>query len=211
MLNDYIFETASLTVGPRKSERVKVSISIDIQDDDPFAPPPPKGHYANGFACKGQLMLEWSTGSQLYFKKMMEARLSIMSEGASTSLPIILMEMLDSSPGLPGALPGQPCRTRHYTWSFICVQKPQSDGLGLFPEAIQRQVMKVFVFTRFPGYYNLTETSAVVTAQTRQQAVQLLNDKMQQRGLAPLQEGGYSLVELDPTKPNALVVADGSD
>ena len=71
--------------------------------------------------------------------------------------------------------------------------------------------MKVFVFSRFPGFWNNTETSAVITAQNRQQAVTLLNAELAKRGIAPLQEGGYSVVELDPTRPAAVVVSDGSE
>ena len=211
MLHDYTFNKADLTCGQRKSQRVAVNLSVDVQDDDPYAPPAPQGYYQNGFACKGELTFEWPTSVQPYFKKMLDADLTIFDQGDSTRLNIVLMELLDSSPGMPGALPGQPCRTKHYTWSFICVRKPVSDGLGLFPEAIKRHTMKVFVFTRFPGFWNNTHTSAVITAQTRQQAVGLLNAELEKRGIAPLQEGGYSVVELDPTKPTAVVVTDGSD
>lgn len=211
MLQEYTFEKADVTCGQRKSQRVSVNIAVDIQDDDPFGPLPPPGHYQNGFACKGEMTFEWPSSQQCWFKKMMEVGLTIYDQGDSTRLNVILLEMLDSSPGMPGALPGQPCRTKHYTWSFVCVKRPTSDGLGLFPEAIKRTTMKVFVFTRFPGFWNNTETSAVVTAQNRQQAIMLLNADLQQRGIAPLQEGGYSVVELDPTRASAVVLSDGSE
>lgn len=210
MLHHYTFENAYLTYKQYKSQKAAVNIAIDVQDDDPFGPPPPPNHYQNGFACKGELTFEWGTSNQCYLKKMQEVDLVIHDQGDSSKLKIILLDMLDSSPGMPGALQGQPCRTRHYTWSFVVTQKPLSDGLGLFPEAIKRVVMKVFVFTRFPGFWNVTETSAVVMAQTRQQAVTLMNDELSKRGIASLQDGGYSVMELDPTKPSAFVMADGA-
>ena len=211
MLNNYVFKDARLTCGQRKSESVHVEMAIDIQDDDPYGPPPPQGHYQNGFACVGRLTLEWGTSNQLYFKKLLEGTLVLMDDGDSTTLKIVLLDFIDAEPCLPGALPGQPCRTKRITWSFICPQKPLSDRLGLFPEAIKRQVMKVFVFSRFPGFWNSTQTTAVVTALTRQQAIESLKRQMEQRGLAPLQEGGYSLLELDPTKAITHIVTDGSD
>lgn len=210
MLHHYTFDTASLTCGQRKSESVTVNLAVDTEDDDPYADPKPKGHYQNGFACQGQLTFEWPTSVPTYFKKMLEGTLVVRDDGETSSLKIVLLDMLHSEPCLPGALPNQPCRTKKYTWSFLCCQKPSSDGLGLFPEVVKRKVMKVFIFSRFPGFWNDTQTSAVVTAMTRHQAIELLNEEMKQKGLAALQEGGYSLVELDPTRSAAHVVQDGS-
>jgi hypothetical protein len=211
MLQEYTFEKCDVSHGQRKSQRASVNIAIDIQDDDPFGTPPPSGHYQNGFACRGELTFEWPTSTPCWFKKMLEVNLTIYDQGDSSRLSIILLDMLDSAPGLPGALPGQPCRTKYITWSFICVKKPTSDGLALFPESIKRTVMKVYVFTRFPGFFYSTQTTAVVTAPTRQQAIAMLSSDLEKRGIAPLQEGGYAVVELDPTKAGSVLIADGSE
>ncbi len=212
MLHCYSFDNARVSDGHHKSQSVKVVIEIDIEDDDPFGSPAPKGHYQNGFACKGELTFECpNDGSYSHFKKMTEMDLVIIDEKDSSKLKIVLMDNLAQLPGMPPAKEGLACRTKYYIWSFIVVKKPLCDGIGLFPESFKRSVMKVFIFTRFLGFWNSTRTSAVVTAQTRLNAIDLLNDELCEKGLAPLQEGCYSLVELDATTPLAVIVANGDD
>lgn len=211
MLHNYTFKYARLTCGQHASQKASVNLDVDIEDDDPFAKPAPSGHYQNGFACKGEVTFECSSTVAKQFMKMIEVELVVTDAGDSTKLKVVLMELLDVSPGIPNAMWGRPCHTKHYTWSFLCVQKPSIDNLGLFPDEIKRKVMKAYVFTRFPGFWNNTNTSAVITASSRQHAIALLDAELAKKGIAPLQEGGYSLQELDPTKPSVVVMSDGSE
>lgn len=212
MLQSYHFPTCSFCVKNRKIENATVNIEIDIEDDDPFAVPAPSGSYFNGMRCEGQFTVELpNTNGLTYLKKSLGANLTLRDQGDTTKLNIVLTELLDSQSGLLAKLPGRPCMTMRHTWAFLCIEKPLCDGMGLFPEAMKRCVMKVFVFTRFPGWWNSTQTSATVIAANRHQAKELLDETLTHKGLAPLQEGEYSLVELNSSQPGVVVSSDGSD
>lgn len=212
MLQFYSFEKCKLIHGQRRALDSHVNIEIDTRDDDPYAPSPPTGHYnQHGFACRGEISVEWSSQEVPYFKKMLELELVMREEELSTKLKIVLMDFIGSDVVLPGARPGQPARIKRYIWSFICVQRPLSDGLNLFPEAAKRTTMKVFLFTHFLGVWNSQKTSALVVAPGRVEAVAQMKEELKKRGLADLEESLYSLVEIDPTRASSLMISDGDD
>lgn len=214
MLNHYVFKECELKVGQRKSDTCTVKIEVDIHDDDPYAPPPPKDHYINGMRCHGELKVEVSNTSPSHLRKMLEASLTLKDQGDSTKIQIVLLEMLDSQTGIKHPIEGRPPHTKIQIWSFFCNQIPASDGLGIFPKPSARsekRLMKVFVFTRFPGWFNSERTSAVIVAESKQAAVTLLSNKLEERGLARLVDGGYAVVEVDPTCVSAVIAIDGSE
>jgi hypothetical protein len=206
----YTFDKCRLINGQHRSLDAQVNIEIDIQNSDPYGPPPPKGYYnPYGFACRGELSVEWASDGPSHLKKMLEVELVLREEDLSTKLKVVLMEFIGSDVVLPGARPGQPARIKRHMWSFICIQRPISDGLQLFPEALKRTVMKVFLFTGFLGVWNNTKTSAVIVASGKAEAIAQMKEELKQRGLADLEESDYSLVEIDPTRPCRVMVADG--
>ena len=212
MLTYHTFEKSKLMHGQRRALDSQVNIEIDIRDDDPYAPPPPSNHYNQyGFACRGEISVEWSSDEPSYLKKMLEVDLLLRDEDRSTKLKIVLLDYVGSEVVMPGARPGLPARIKRHLWSFICVQRPVSDGLDLFPDAVKRTAMKVFLFTSFLGVWNSTKTSAVVIASGKVEAIAQFQTELKKRGLADLQESDYSLVEIDPTRPSSLIISDGDD
>lgn len=212
MLQYYSFEKCKLMHGQRRALDAQVNIEVDTRDDDPYAPEPPPGHYnPQGFACRGEISVEWSSEEVPYFKKMLELELLMREEELSTKIKIVLMDFVASEVVMPGARPGQPARIKRYIWSFICVQRPLSDGLNLFPESAKRTAMKVFLFTNFLGVWNSQKTSAIVVAPGRVEAIAKMQEELSRRGLADLEESVYSVTEIDPTRASSLMISDGDD
>ncbi len=210
MRDFYTFENADLTVGARSAVKVKVSLEVATPDDDEWAEED-KEEYINGMKVCGELQIDIPFGNT-FIKPLSEGILRVTNDGESSRFPIVFIENAGTAPVLTGPVGRYAMnanKVTRYFWLFVCLKKPLSDELELFPDFMRREPLKVYTVKNFNGCWPLGVT-CVVVAKDRKEGRRLLDQQLDNAGILKGERKDYDMDELDITTPQAIVLHDGN-
>lgn len=197
MREEWSFDKTALKIGKHrtlKPERVGLVIATQEDQDDP-------ADYIEGVRTEGKLVIDVPFHTGL-IRPGAEGLLTVEWEGDTSRFPVVFTELTDSFPLVPNKV------KRHF-WHFFGVGRPHHDGIELFPRSIMVQTLKVFTVTDFVGHWP-GAVAAVVVARDQKEAHCLLMKELEKHGLAERNKFmGFTLKEMDPATPRAVVLCDG--
>ena len=204
----------NLTIGQYKSISVTATIKVEVIEDDEYGETIDYNpvEYINGVRIDGELFFD-TTPIQSYYQdgrwqkhpvqKNVQAALSLHFENETSRFNILLLEK-------GGEVDLVSKKLRRYFWTFLPIGNPLSDKLGIFPEQYRwpNMVNRVYYCTDFRGVWP-SEVSSLVVAPDKRQAKELLMQQIKAAGL--YEEGGdlFTLVELDTSKSQAIILNRG--
>ena len=213
-MQDQFTYSGNLSIGQHKSISVTATLKVEVIEDDEFGESVSynPAEYINGVKIEGELFFD-TTPLQTYYQdgrwvkhpvqNNVQAILSLSFEDQSSRFNILLTDKA-------GEVTLVPQKLKRYFWNFLPIGNPYSDKLGIFPDQYRwpNTMNRVYICTDFRGVWP-SEVSAVVVAPDKKQARELLNQQIRSSGL--YEEGGdlFTLVELDTSKSQALILNRG--
>lgn len=204
----------NLTIGQYKSISVTATIKVEVIEDDEYGETVDynPAEYINGVRIDGELFFD-TTPIQSYYQdgrwqkhpvqKNVQAALSLHFENETSRFNILLLEK-------GGEVDLVSKKLRRYFWTFLPIGNPLSDKLGIFPEQYRwpNTMNRIYYCTDFRGVWP-SEVSSLVVAPDKRQAKELLMQQIKAVGL--YEEGGdlFTLVELDTSKSQAIILNRG--
>lgn len=215
-MKDQMTYSGYLTIGQHKSISITCNLKVEVIEDDEFGETPEynPAEYVNGVRVEGDLYFD-SPPIQTYYQdgrwykhpvqKNVMATVNLTQNGDSSRFNIILIEKVAEIDIIPKKLV-------RYFWTFFPIGNPLHDKLEIFPEQYRwnNKMNRVYYCTNFRGVWPV-EVASVVVAPDKKKARQLLDHELRIVGL-PIEKGSemYTLVELDTTKEQAIVLATGA-
>lgn len=102
-----------------------------------------------------------------------------------------------------------PQKLKKYYWYFYAVDKPVWDKLEIFPKRYRgKNMSRIYTCTNFRGYWP-TQVSAVVVADSMEEAREILADKMRSEGITVEDKNYFEFQEVDILCKSAIILNDG--
>lgn len=213
-MQDQFTYSGNLSIGQHKSISVIATLRVEVIEDDEFRESVAynPAEYVNGVKIEGELFFD-TTPLKTYYENgryvkhpvqtNVQAVLSLSFENEASRFNILLTDKT-------GEVTLVPQKLKRYFWNFLPIGNPFYDNLGIFPEQYRwpNTMNRVYICTDFRGVWP-NGVSAVVVAPDKKQARELLGQQIRSSGL--YEEGGdlFTLVELDTSKSQALILNRG--